>query len=85
MQVGDIIRDRYGSWILWRVIGVYEPYVRAVKIVESKTYHYAGEDALLPMADYQVERDPLGFVRRTMGAYSAFTMPERRYALRLTT
>lgn len=88
MHIGDIIRDRHGSWMLWRVVGIFGPeptYVRAVKLCDSKTYHYAGEDALLRASEYQIERDPLGFVRRTLGAYAAFVDPHRRWALRLTT
>ena len=85
MHVGDIIRDRHGSWILWRVVetfGADSPFVLARTIVRSKTYHQPGEQELLRKEHYHVERDPLGFVRRHIGTFVLVHMPEK-YSIQL--
>ena len=87
IRVGDIIRDRYGSWLLWRVswVGADQTYCRGVKLITSKTYHMAGETELVRCADYQVEPDPIGFIHRTSGRWGGFLDPARRFALIFTT
>lgn len=66
MHTGDIVREKYGSWLLWRVLDVYEedsPYFHAELISQHKC-HAQGKKALLKKAWYFVEKDPLEFSRR---------------------
>lgn len=66
VKVGDFVHDDAGSWILWRVLAVYErdsPHVHALRVTGGKFSKPGDRDELLRKERHVLETDPDGFVR----------------------
>lgn len=66
VKVGDFVHDDHGSWVLWRVIAVYEkdsPCLLGLRVTGSKFSKPGDKKELLWKDRHVLETDPEGFVR----------------------